>query len=57
MLLPLMRADAMVGKLVELEAKGKCPSQPSRSMNNRQEGIITRIDAFVDMLVRKKVSA
>lgn len=50
--------DAMVSKLVELEAKGKVPfTTLSLDEHSGQEGIITRIDAFVDMLVRKKASA
>ena len=50
--------DAMTSKLVELEAKGKVPSQPCRWTNTRvKRGIITRINAFVDMLVRKKAIA
>ncbi|NLN16270.1 MAG: 2-hydroxyglutaryl-CoA dehydratase [Firmicutes bacterium] len=50
--------DAMTGKLVELEAKGKVPfTTLSLDEHTGQEGIITRIDAFVDMLVRKKAIA
>ncbi|MGI6037084.1 MAG: acyl-CoA dehydratase activase-related protein [Limnochordia bacterium] len=47
--------DAMVSKLLELETKGKIPfTTLTLDEHTGQAGIVTRVEAFLDMLTRKR---